>query len=405
MMRPRLIVPFLIVLSSYPGFGCGNKKGAPTEVTGALPSGAVPVATTPTPPPTEPEHPHASSADLVKSGPLSFAPIAKQADPSVVTIATIGEDAEGMQGFVGRGRRREIKGLGTGFVIDKDGTLLTNNHVIEGANVITVRMADNREFPGKIVGRDPRTDIAVLRLETKDKGSFQTLPLGDSDATEVGDWTVAIGNPFGLSHTVSSGIISAKGRTHDDVPLDPSGYYNFLQTDASINPGNSGGPLLNLRGEVVGINTAIRGGGAQGIGFAIPINMVKQLLPMLLRDGHVTRSALGVQVREVNELAPEEKAELKLTNEKGAVVEYVSPGSPAEKVELKVGDTIVAFDGQPVEHGNLKWLASTAGVGKTVTLRVLRVGKPFDLKVTLGELQEKDIPKRRAHALPAPGFP
>ena len=400
--RASLVLFFAIVAGTL---GCGSKKGTPGgEGPEALPSGAIPVPI-PSVGVVAPVKPSGAS-DLVKSGPLSFAPIAKQADPSVVTIATIGEDGESMRGFAVRGRRREIKGLGTGFVIDKDGTVLTNNHVIEGADVITVRMADNREYPGKLVGRDPRTDIAVLRLETKDATPFQALPLGDSDATEVGDWTVAIGNPFGLSHTVSAGIISAKGRTRDDVPLDPTGYYNFMQTDASINPGNSGGPLLNLQGEVVGINTAIRGGGAQGIGFAIPINMVKQLLPMLLRDGHVTRSALGVRIRDVRELAPEDRADMKIQDEKGAVVEFVASGSPAEKAELKPGDVIVAFDGQAIERGNLlSWLASTAGVGKTVTLRVLRAGKAFDLKVTLGELQERDIPKPRVAPLPSPGFP
>jgi len=376
--------------------GCGKKSssGASAEV---LPAGAVPVPSGVVAVPKT----AAPGVELVKNGPLGFAPIAKQADPSVVTIATIGEEEEGYPGFPGR-RRREIKGLGTGFIIDKDGTVLTNNHVIEGAEVITVRLADNREYPGKLVGRDARTDVAVVRLEAKDKPTFQPLPLGDSDIAEVGDWTVAIGNPFGLSHTVSAGIISAKGRTRDDVPLDPTGYYNFMQTDASINPGNSGGPLLNLRGEVVGINTAIRGGGAQGIGFAIPINMVKQLLPMLLRDGHVTRSAIGVSIRDAHDLAPEDRTELKLTDDKGAVIEYVAPGGPADKAGLKLGDVIVAFDGQAIDRGSLlTWLASTGGVGKNVTLRVLRQGQAFDLKVTLGELREKDMPRpRRVSPLP-----
>ncbi|WP_394832516.1 trypsin-like peptidase domain-containing protein [Pendulispora rubella] len=405
-----LVAAPVVALSVLSMAACGKRSGGGGASAEALPSGAVPVPSGVVPVPKSPSL-STGGTDLAKSGPLSFAPIAKQADPSVVTIATIGEEVEALPGFTMRGRRREIKGLGTGFIIDKDGTVLTNNHVIEGAEVITVRLADNREYPGKLVGRDPRTDIAVVRLEAKDRSGaaqggapFQPLPLGDSDGAEVGDWTVAIGNPFGLSHTVSAGIISAKGRTRDDVPLDPTGYYNFLQTDASINPGNSGGPLLNLRGEVVGINTAIRGGGAQGIGFAIPINMVKQLLPMLLRDGHVTRSALGVRIRDIRELAPEDRTELKLTDDKGAVIEYVAPGSPADKADLKAGDVIVQFDGQPIDRGTLlSWMASTAGVGKTVTLRVLRMGKAFDLKVTLGELQEKDMPKpRRVSPLPTP---
>jgi serine protease Do len=219
------------------------------------------------------------------------------------------------------------------------------------------------------------------------------IALGDSDALDVGDWVVAIGNPFGLSHTVSAGIISAKGRTEKEVPLDqldPAGYYNFLQTDASINPGNSGGPLLNLKGEVVGINTAIRGGGAQGLGFAIPINMVKQLLPMLLRDGHVTRSALGIRQFDVHELSPEDHASLKLTSEQGAVIDWVEPGGPADRAHLEPNDVIMAFDGTPLVPGSLlRWLASTAGVGKVVTLRVSRYGKIFDAEVTLGQLAER----------------
>jgi serine protease Do len=320
------------------------------------------------------------------SGPGSFAPIAKHADPSVVTIRTIGEDVEASPFFGRRSTRHETKGLGTGFIVDRTGVVLTNNHVIKDAEVITVRLSNDREYPARVVGRDPRTDIAVVKI---DERGLVPLAFGDSDAIEVGDWVVAIGNPFGLSHTVSAGIISAKGRNREDVPLDPTGYYSFLQTDASINPGNSGGPLLNLKGEVVGINTAIRGGGAQGIGFAIPINMVKQLLPMLLRDGRVTRSALGVRILDVGKLNPQDRATLKLADDaRGALVEYTTPAGPAAKAGLKPGDVIVAFEGTAVEGGSLQWQASTAGVGRTVTLRVLREGKAFDAKVTLGLLEE-----------------
>jgi serine protease Do len=204
---------------------------------------------------------------------------------------------------------------------------------------------------------------------------------------------VAIGNPFGLSHTVSAGIISGKGRTRQDVELDSTGYYDFLQTDASINPGNSGGPLLNLRGEVVGINTAIRGGGAQGIGFAIPINMVKQLLPMLLRDGHITRSALGVRIIDARELSPEDRTALRLPEGSritGAVVEFVVPGGPADRAGLVPGDIIVGFEGQPIDRATqLQWLASTAGVGRTAALRVLRANQQVEIKLTLGRLADE----------------
>jgi serine protease Do len=325
----------------------------------------------------------------VTPAPLSFAPIARVADPSVVTINTVGVEEE-VSPFTHRRRLGQTKGLGTGFVIDKSGIILTNNHVVADAQAIEVKLTDQRTFPAKVVGTDPPTDIAVVRIDAKD---LRPLPLGDSDAIEVGDWAVAIGNPFGLSHTVSAGIISAKGRTKSDVPLDPSGFYDFLQTDASINPGNSGGPLLNLRGEVVGMNSAIRGGGAQGIGFAIPINMIKQIVPVLERDGHFTRSALVISVRDVRELAREERQALGVPEGDpltGAVIERVAPGGPADKAGLQPGDIIVAFDGTAIDRSTkLQWLASTAGVGRSVTVRIQRDGKAFEKKVTLGQLPEQ----------------
>jgi serine protease Do len=383
--------------------GCGNKKGGPKgAASGAaeLPSGAIPVASAPAPTP-----PATTAAPLVagsgQSAPLSFAPIAKHADPSVVTVNTVVEETE--PDIFGRARRRVAKGLGTGFVVDKDGVILTNNHVIDEAKAILVKLSDDREFAGTIVGRDPRTDVAVLKIDAKGT-PLVPLAFGDSDKLEVGDWVVAIGNPFGLSHTVSAGIISAKGRSREEVELDPSGYYNFLQTDASINPGNSGGPLLDLQGDVVGINTAIRAGGAQGIGFAIPINMVKQLLPMLLRDGHVTRSALGVRVRDVRELSPEDKAALKRSDDHGVAVFAVEPSGPADKVGLTAQDVILEFDGKTVDRASqLQWLASMSGVGKTVTLRVSRDGKVFDIKVTLGQLKEAPTARRHPQLGPRSG--
>jgi serine protease Do len=352
----------------------------------AVPPGASPVASDAPPLPPAAASPPAGTVS-VRLEPVSFAPIAQAADPSVVTITTVGEEME-VSPFTHRRRPTgEVHGLGTGFVVDKNGIVLTNNHVVEGADEIQIKLSDEREFPGKVVGTDPQTDIAVVRIDAKD---LRALPLGDSDAISVGDWVVAIGNPFGLSHTVSAGIVSAKGRTQQDVPLDPSGYYDFMQTDASINPGNSGGPLLNLRGAVVAINTAIRGGGAQGIGFAIPINMVKQLLPMLLRDGHVTRSALGVRIVDAHQLSNDDRAALKIAEGSrinGAVVEYVNPGGPADQGGLEPGDIIVAFEAQPIERSTqLQWLASTAGVGRPVTLRVQRSTKVFDVKIKLGAL-------------------
>jgi serine protease Do len=396
-----VVVPLLFTL------GCRSSvaKEQPRGEGAAIPPGATPVTSAAplAPPPPDP-NPNPKPSPDVKMGPLSFAPVAKAADASVVTIYTVGEE-DSRGGLFGRKvRGRTAKGLGTGWIVQKDGVIVTNNHVIEGADEILVQLSDERRFPGKVAGRDPRTDVAVVKLEGVN--DLPSLKLGDSDGLEVGDWVVAIGNPFGLSHTVSAGIVSAKGRGRDDVPLDPSGYYSFIQTDASINPGNSGGPLLNLNGEVVGMNTAIRGGGAQGIGFAIPINMVKALLPPLLRDGHVTRSALGIRITDTRELTPEDKAKLKIAegnhNEKGAVVEFVEPNGPADKAKLESGDVIVGFDGKSIDRGSLlQWMASTAGVGKTVPVRAVRQGKPFEVSVTLGKLEEpKKTPRPRA---PQPG--
>jgi serine protease Do len=312
--------------------------------------------------------------------PLSFAGLAKAADPGVVTIISRIEEVRP------GGRRRIVgQGLGTGFVYDKSGLVLTNNHVVEDGTEISVKFADSREVPAKIVGRDKPADVAVLRVEDR---ALSALRLGDSDAVEVGDWVVAIGNPFGLSHTVSAGILSAKGRTHEDVKgLDEFGYFNFLQTDAAINQGNSGGPLLNLQGEVVGINSAIRAN-ANSIGFAIPINMVKELLPSLLREGKVSRSGLGIVVDPVNE---SEMTRLGRPDRKGAFIKMIVPGGGADRAGLAPGDVILAFDGKSVLDPNqLRWLASLAGVGRSVPVRVQRGAKIFDVKVTLGPLPSLD---------------
>ncbi|MBN2196225.1 MAG: trypsin-like peptidase domain-containing protein [Polyangiaceae bacterium] len=312
--------------------------------------------------------------------PRSFADLAAKANPAVVYVQTIQEQK-------GRtGRRRVVgEGLGSAFVFDPNGLILTNNHVIENATEISVTFEGKRRMTATVLGRDSKTDIAVLRVEAK---GLPYLPLGNSDATRVGDWVVAIGNPFGLSHTVSAGIVSARGRTQRDVQGlgDPSGYFNFIQTDASINPGNSGGPLLDLAGQVVGINTAIRAR-ANSIGFAVPINMVKELLPELVSVGRVRRSAIGI---EILDLQPEDATRLGLPDTAGALVKGVIPGGPGDRAGLRVDDVILAFDGEPVEAPQrLRWRASLAGIGKQVLLRVLRGKRTFDLTVTLGELPDE----------------
>ncbi len=346
--------------------GCGTRSGSSAT---PLANSAEVVA----PPSTRPARMPPSNGDGM---PVSFAPLARRADPAVATVKARVERE------TASGRRRVVaEGLGTAFVYDPNGYLLTNNHVIEDASDIQVIFADGRELPAKVVGHDKHTDVAVLRIDEK---GLPSLSFGDSDAADVGDWVVAIGNPFGLSHTVSAGILSAKGRTKEDVKgLDPTGYFNFLQTDASINPGNSGGPLLNLQGEVVGINSAVRAN-ANGIGFAIPINMVKQLLPILLAEGRVRRSAIGVRVDALNAV---EVARLHRPDRRGAWVKEVVPGGPAESAGIAPDDVIVAFEGKVVADPNeLRWVASIYGVNKVATVRIARGERVFDLKVKLGEL-------------------
>jgi serine protease Do len=332
-----------------------------------LPSAAVPVPSY-VPPPLPP------AVALAPTGlPTSFADLAARCDPAVVFVKTLQE-----------ARRRVVgEALGTAFVFDPAGLILTNNHVIEHASEIRVTFGQKREMPATVVGRDRPTDVAILRVEAT---GLPHVPLGDSDAIRVGDWAIAIGNPFGLSHTVSAGIISAKGRTNQDVRgLDESGYYDFLQTDASINPGNSGGPLLDIAGRVIGINTAIRAQ-ANSIGFAVPINMVKELLPRLLKDGKIRRSAIGVVVSGVQEA---DATRLHLPSETGALLRVVVPGGPADRAGLQPDDVIVGFGSDPIlTPERLRWVASLAGVGKKVAVRVLRDGRAFDITIELEELPE-----------------
>jgi serine protease Do len=355
---------------------CKRPAGPPAGGggTGALPSGAVPVAGAPI----VQQNVQVVAPPGVQA-PNSFADLAAKADPAVVFVKTLQE----RRGITGR-RQVIGEGVGSAFVYDPNGLIITNNHVIEGASEIYVVFGRKRQVKATIVGRDPRTDVAIIRVEEK---NLPFLPLGDSEAVRVGDWVVAIGNPFALSHTVSAGIISARGRTIQDVKgLDEAGYYDFLQTDASINPGNSGGPLLDMAGRVVGMNTAIRRS-ANNIGFAIPVNMIKELLPRLLADGGVKRSAIGVVVAP---LMPEDRERLKLPDESGVLVSVVVPGGPADKAGLVVDDVILSFQGEALPSPDrLRWVASLAGVGKTVTLRVARGGRLFDLQLKLDALPER----------------
>ncbi|MGH7342350.1 MAG: S1C family serine protease, partial [Candidatus Rokuibacteriota bacterium] len=276
------------------------------------------------------------------------------------------------------------QGSGSGFIIEADGLVLTNNHVVANAREITVTLKDGRELPARVRGRDPKTDLAVLRVDAPEP--LPTATLGDSDALSVGDWVIAIGNPFGLDNSVTAGIVSAKGRAIGAGPYD-----EFIQTDAPINPGNSGGPLLDEQGAVVGINTAIfsRSGGSIGIGFAVPINLAKSLVPQMRSDGHVTRGWLGVTLQK---LTPDLAETMKVEPGRGALVSAVTPESPAARAGVAPGDVIVRYDGTAVdEHATLPALVAATPVGKTVEVEALRDGKRRTLSITVEKLADESV--------------
>ncbi len=337
---------------------------------------------------------------LLAAQPPDFATLAEQLRPAVVNISTAktikprspmhrgprqpGGDLfeEFFERFFNEipQRARKERSLGTGFIISADGYILTNDHVVDGADEIQVKLADGRQFKGVVRGLDPKLDLALIKIEAgKD---LPVAKLGNSDAVRIGEWVMAIGNPFGLEQTVTVGIVSAKGRVIGAGPYD-----DFIQTDASINPGNSGGPLFNLRGEVIGINTAIVPNG-QGIGFAIPVNMAKQIVPQLRDAGKVTRGWLGVVVQPMSE---ELAQSFELDRPRGVLVSEVVKDSPAERAGLKRGDVILSFDGQAIDERNdLPKVVANARVGKSVKVVVFREGKEKELTVEVGKLADDD---------------
>jgi serine protease Do len=331
----------------------------------------------------------------------SFSELVKTVSPSVVNISAL-KVVKGMeskpfggpsdsqdplrdflQKFFGHTFPKEFtqRSLGSGFIIDKDGFILTNNHVVKGTEEIQVKLSGGAELKARVIGRDPKTDLALIRINSN--SSLPPLSLGDSDALEVGDWVLAIGSPFALGNTVTAGIVSAKYRR-----IGAGAYDDFIQTDASINPGNSGGPLLNTSGQVVGINTAIYSGtgGSIGIGFAIPINMAKDLLPQL-RKGKVVRGWLGVMVQQVT---PALKDKLGLQSTEGALVSQVAPGGPAANAGIERGDVIVSFAGKKIKNmHDLPFLVATTPVGRKVQVEVIRKGEEKTFEVEVGQLKEE----------------
>jgi len=342
-----------------------------------------------------------TEASAAGPGSRLFVEIAKRDTPAVVNISTtqfikqrrpssrrrqpspfddfFGRD-DFWERFFGEVPERDLKqqSLGSGFIVDKEGYILTNNHVVGKADDIKVTLADGRSYDAVLKGTDPKTDIALIKIDAENH--LPVAELGDSEALEVGEWVMAIGNPFGLKHTVTVGVVSAKGRTIGAGPYD-----DFIQTDASINPGNSGGPLINMKGQVVGINTAIIG---QGIGFAIPVNLARNIMDQLKEKGTVTRGWLGVQIQTVTRELAES---LGLDEARGALIAGVFKGDPADEAGIEVGDVVVEFDGAPVESDrDLVSRVGNAVVGSTVAVKVVRNGKEMSFDVELARRSDDE---------------
>ncbi|MFQ5881310.1 MAG: DegQ family serine endoprotease [Candidatus Methylomirabilales bacterium] len=341
------------------------------------------------------------SQALVEAMQRVFVEVAERVKPSVVNINTTQKIRTGrrlpesffrgpfreffgeefFERFFSLPREFESRSLGSGVIVDPRGYILTNNHVVEQADVIQVTLVNERTFQAKVIGTDPKTDIAVIKIE--DAGGLQPAPLGDSDEMRTGDFVVAIGNPFGLSHTVTVGVVSATGRTGVGI----TAYEDFIQTDASINPGNSGGPLLNIQGEVIGINTAIVAMG-RGIGFAIPINLAKDIMTMLIKEGKVTRGWLGVVIQPLTE---ELARQFGVEPGEGVLIADVVEGGPADRAGLKSGDIIQGFAESAVtDVRQLQRLVAAVRPGETVPVRVKRQGKDLVLTVNVGQMPTEE---------------
>jgi serine protease Do len=334
-------------------------------------------------------------AKLLDTG-RAFSEISSAVSPAVVNISTtkvvrretvpFSEDpfSDLFKPFrdFGMPKKWKEQSLGSGVIVTKDGYIITNNHVVEQSDDISVTLYDKRSFRGKIVGADPKTDLAVVKISADD---LPTVPWGDSDALQVGEFVLAIGNPFGLSHTVTMGIISAVGRANVGI----ADYEDFIQTDAAINPGNSGGPLVNTKGELIGINTAIfsKSGGYQGIGFAVPSNMARLVMDQLMKQGKIVRGWLGVTIQD---MTPELSQKFGLKDSRGCLVGDIATGSPAAKAGIMRGDVITEFNGKEIESvGSLRNLVAQSKIGSHARLKLLRNGKERELAAVIAELPKE----------------
>ena len=445
-----LLMTTALALPNASAFSLWGSSDKPEAQATAIPAPALPAPIAPgasLPKPAEQAKPAPAPAGapepVEKAGVISsFAPLVKHVMPTVVNVSVVqkvkgfgfegggggggdqpggGDPGSGEEGgppmgqpfggpFGGQGdpfeqfRRffgeipHEFKqhGLGSGVIVSPDGYIMTNNHVVGNADTIQVTLMDKREFTAKVVGKDAKTDLALIKIDTKDSLPYATL--GNSDATEVGDWVVAIGNPFGFSLTVTAGIVSAKGRALG------GNYDEFIQTDAAINPGNSGGPLFDVSGKVVGINTAIysRTGTSAGIGFAIPIDLAKAVMDQLKSHGKVVRGWLGVEIQEVT---PELAQSFGLAKPEGALVANVEKDAPAAKAGIKRGDVIVKFNNKVVhEQHELPELVAETPINKTVDVEVIRGNKHLTIPVTIGELKDQELASAHGEDQPGSGW-
>jgi Do/DeqQ family serine protease len=369
-----------LLLASLPG--CSDKGDAPLFLESKRKAG-------------EAEAPVKEVPADILSTQKAFSTVAQKVTPSVVNISTISkkkiiqpffETSPFFEDFFGAPQTRRDKSLGSGFIISKDGFIVTNDHVVRDAESIQVKLSNDKVYDAKVVGGDRKTDIAVIKINA---GDLPVAVLGNSDKLEVGQWAIAIGNPFGLDRTMTVGVVSATGRSNVGIET----YENFIQTDASINPGNSGGPLLNVYGEVIGINTAIVAAG-QGIGFAIPVNMAKPVFTQLISKGSVSRGWMGVTIQPLTE---ELAQSFGLRQTRGALINGVMKGSPAEKGGIRQGDVVIAFNGSEVKDpSHLQRLVAEAGIGKPVRVSVFRDARTVELTIVL--LNAEAAPKSPVEA-------